>query len=94
MPELSFTTPQMYGQVERSVWTDSAGVSMDPRMIFEGATVIGLTPKGGGPAISVQQHGKRLAADVAGKIDEGEREQVSRLNAYGFSNRPSSIDSE
>jgi hypothetical protein len=68
VPELTFTTPQMWGQVERSAWTDSAGVSMDPRMIFEGATVVGVTPKGGGPAIQVQQHGKRLAADVAGKI--------------------------
>lgn len=68
IPELTFTTPQMFGQVETSVWTDSAGISMDPTMIFEGATVYGLTPKGGGPAIAVQRHGKRTAADVAGKI--------------------------
>ena len=37
-------------------------------MIFEGAKIYGVTPKGGQPAIQVQQHGKRTAADVAGKI--------------------------
>lgn len=68
VPELTFTTPQMFGKVESGVMTDKAGVGMDPRMIFEGAAVYGLTPKGGGPAITVLQHGKRTAADVAGTI--------------------------
>ncbi len=68
VPELTFTTPQMFGQTETSAYTDKAGISTDPSMIFEGAAVYGVNPKGGGPAITVQRHGKRPAADVAGKI--------------------------
>jgi hypothetical protein len=67
VPELGFTTPQMFGQAETSAYTDKAGISTDPALIFEGATVYGGTPKGSS-AILVQRHGKRTAADVAGKI--------------------------
>lgn len=31
-------------------------------MIFEGAKIYGMNPKGGQPMINVQQHGKRTAA--------------------------------
>ena len=68
VPELTFTTPQMFGQTESTAYRDKAGISTDPAMIFEGANVYGVTPKGGGPAITVQRHGKRTAADVAGTI--------------------------
>jgi hypothetical protein len=68
VPELTFTTPQMFGQASSTEHVDSAGISTDPRMIFEGAKIYGITPKGGQPAIQVQQHGKRTAADVAGTI--------------------------
>jgi hypothetical protein len=68
VPELVFTTPQMFGQAYSTAHVDSAGISTDPRMIFESAKIYGMTPKGGQPAIQVQQHGKRTAADVAGKI--------------------------
>jgi len=68
IPEMTFTTPQMFGQAETSAYMDKAGISTDPTMIFEGATVYGVTPKGGGPVIAVQRHGKRFAADSAGKI--------------------------
>jgi hypothetical protein len=68
VPELTFTTPQMFGQASSTEHTDSAGISTDPRMIFEGAKIYGMTPKGGTPMIQVQQHGKRTAADVAGTI--------------------------
>ena len=68
IPELTFTTPQMFAKTEHGWLEDKAGISMDPTMIFEGAMVVGLTPKGGGPAIQVQQHGKRTASDAPGKI--------------------------
>ena len=68
VPELTFTTPQMFGETETSAYVDKAGIATDPTLIFEGATVSGGTPKGGGPAIQVQRHGKRTAADIAGKI--------------------------
>lgn len=68
VPELTFTTPQMFGQAETSAYTDKAGISTDPALILESAAVYGVNPKGGGPAILVQRHGKRTAADVAGKI--------------------------
>jgi hypothetical protein len=68
VPELTFTTPQMFGQSSSTAYVDSAGISTDPRMIFEGAKIYGMNPKGGGPMINVQRHGQRTAAEVAGKI--------------------------
>jgi hypothetical protein len=79
VPELTFTTPQMFGQASSTEHVDSAGISTDPRMIFESAKIYGMTPKGGQPAIQVQQHGKRTAADVAGKITKVS-EDVTHVN--------------
>ena len=76
VPELTFTTPQMWGQASSTAYLDSAGISMDPRMIFEGAKIYGMNPKGGQPAIQVQQHGVRTAADVAGKITKASEDRV------------------
>jgi hypothetical protein len=84
IPELTFTTPQMFGQAETSAWTDKAGISTDPAMIFEGATVYGITPKGGGPAIAVQRHGKRTAADVAGKITKASEDNYHVAHVSEF----------
>lgn len=68
VPELTFSTPQMFGQSASTEHMDSAGISTDPSMIFEGAKFIGVNPKGGGPAMQIQQHGKRKAAESAGTI--------------------------
>lgn len=76
IPELTFTTPQMFSQSSSTEHLDSAGISMDPRMIFEGAKIYGMNPKGGTPAIQVQQHGKRTAADVAGKITTASEDRL------------------
>lgn len=83
VPELTFTTPQMFGQTESHAWEDKAGVSMDPTMIFEGAMVYGLTAKGG-PAIQVQRHGKRTAADVAGTIVKAGENDLHVHNIMDF----------
>lgn len=81
VPELTFTTPQMFGQASSTAYEDSAGVSTDPRMLLESAKIYGMTPKGGQPMIAVQQHGKRTAADVAGTITRvsGDRTGVSHV---------------
>lgn len=84
IPELTFTTPQMFAKTERNVFGDKAGISMDPTMIFEGAMVVGLTPKGGGPAIQVQQHGKRTASDAPGKIVKASEENMHVHNISDF----------
>jgi hypothetical protein len=68
VPELKFTVPQMFGETESTVTRDTAGIATDPTMIFEGAMVYGVNPKGGGPAIQIQRHGKRTAADNTGVI--------------------------
>jgi hypothetical protein len=94
VPDLKFTTPQMWGQASSSAYMDEAGVSMDPRMIFEGAMIYGMTPKGGQPAIQVQQHGKRTAADVAGKITKvsGDETHVSHVLAWGSNDYVMDLD--
>ncbi len=84
IPELTFTTPQMFAKTERNVFEDKAGISMDPTMIFEGALVTGLTPKGGGPAIQVQQHGKRTASDAPGRIVKANEENMHVHNISDF----------
>jgi hypothetical protein len=76
VPELTFTTPQMFGQASSTEHMDSAGISTDPRMIFEGAKIYGMTPKGGTPMIQVQQHGKRTAADAAGTITKASEDRT------------------
>jgi hypothetical protein len=85
IPELTFTTPQMFAKTERNVFADMAGVSMDPTMIFEGAAVVGITPKGGGPAMQVQQHGKRTASDAPGKIVKANEYNMHVHNIQDFS---------
>lgn len=82
VPELTFTTPQMFGQAYSTEHVDSAGVSTDPRMIFEGAKIYGVTPKGGQPAIQVQQHGMRTAADVAGKITKVSEDRTGVAHVF------------
>ena len=81
VPELTFTTPQMFGEASSTAYTDSAGISTDPSMIFEGAKIIGQTPKGGSPAYVIQQHGKRKAAESAGTIVHafGDRTHVNHI---------------
>jgi hypothetical protein len=85
IPELTFTTPQMFGQAETSAWVDKAGISTDPALILEGATVSGVTPKGGGPAIAVQRHGKRIAAEVAGKITKASEDTTHVAHTLDWS---------
>lgn len=82
VPELTFTTPQMFGQASSTEHVDSAGISTDPRMIFEGAKIYGMTPKGGQPMIAVQQHGKRTAADVAGTIKKVSEDRTSVSHVF------------
>jgi hypothetical protein len=94
VPELTFTTPQMFGQASSTEHEDSAGVSTDPRMLLESAKIYGMTPKGGQPMIMVQQHGKRTAADVAGKIIRvsEERTHVSHVFETGSDDYVMALD--
>jgi hypothetical protein len=82
VPELTFTTPQMFGEASSTEHVDSAGISTDPRMIFEGAKIVGTNPKGGQPAIQVQKHGMRTAADVAGKITKVSEDRTTVSHVF------------
>jgi hypothetical protein len=77
VPEIKFTVPQMFGETESTVTRDSAGIATDPTMIFEGAMIYGVNPKGGGPAIQIQRHGKRTAADVTGTIKKVSEDKMT-----------------
>jgi hypothetical protein len=82
VPDLTFTTPQMFGQASSTEHTDSAGISTDPRMLLQSAKVYGMTPKGGTPAIQVQQHGMRTAADVAGTIRKASEDRTTVSHVF------------
>lgn len=68
VPELTFTTPQMFSESSSTAFKDTAGVSADPSMVFEGAKIAGVNPKGGQPSVAIQRHGQRKASEVTGTI--------------------------
>jgi hypothetical protein len=76
-PEITFSVPQMWGETRAGYSSNSAGINTDPAMIFEGAMVRGINPKGGMPFIQVQRHGQRLAAEKAGTIEKLNEDKTS-----------------
>lgn len=66
VPEITFTVPQVYGEKEVGYKRAAANIVLKPAMMLQGAMIWGIDAKGGSSNIQVQQHGKRLAAEVAG----------------------------
>jgi hypothetical protein len=81
VPEISLTTPQMFGQTESGYKRDKAGIATDPAMVLEGAMIYTLDPKGS-TNIQVQRHGKRLAAEVAGTIEKASEDKTSFSDSW------------
>lgn len=77
VPEMTFSLPQMWGVTRAGYSTNKAGISTDPAMVFEGAFLKGVDPKGGGPYIFVQRHGTRLASENAGTITQLSEDKTS-----------------
>lgn len=77
VPELTFSVPQMWGVTRAGYSTNKAGIATDPAMIFEGAFVKGVDPKGGMPSIISQRHGQRLAAESTGTIKQLTEDKTS-----------------
>ncbi len=68
MPEITFTVPQMWGETESGYRRDRAGIAVNPAMMLYLGDVYVNNPQGSFTNILIQQHGKRLAADVAGTV--------------------------
>jgi hypothetical protein len=68
LPEITFTVPQMWGEVDAGYKRDSAGIAVNSAMMLHGAMIYVDNPKGSFTHIQIQQHGKRLASEVTGTI--------------------------
>ncbi len=68
LPEVTFTVPQMWGEVDSGYKRDSAGIAVNSAMMLHGAMIYVDNPQGSFTGIQVQQHGKRLAQEVTGKV--------------------------
>lgn len=67
-PEITFTVPQMWGEVDSGYKRDSAGIAVNTVMLMHGAAIHITNPKNTFTNISIQTHGKRPAAEDAGTI--------------------------
>jgi hypothetical protein len=67
-PEITFTVPQMWGEVEAGYRRDSAGIAVNSTMLLQGAAIYVDNPQGSFTNIQIQTHGKRPAAEVTGTI--------------------------
>ncbi len=68
LPEIVFTVPQMWGEVEAGYKRDSAGIAVNSAMMLMNSYVYVDNPQGSFTGIMVQQHGKRLASEVTGTV--------------------------
>jgi hypothetical protein len=68
VPEIKYSLPQMFGETSSGYKRNEAGIALDPSMKLESGLVRSIGPKGEAAAFIIQQHGMRLAAEVAGKI--------------------------
>jgi len=76
-PEVTFTVPQMWGQTRAGYATNSAGIATDPAMKLASAWIAAVNAKGGTVSILIQEHGMRLAAEVAGTIKQLKEEKYA-----------------
>ncbi len=80
VPEMVFEVPIMYGQTSSGYKRDSAGIAVSPAMRLNGAAVWTIDGKNRAGNILIQQHGVRLAAEVAGtpKLMSDDQTEFSR----------------
>jgi hypothetical protein len=83
LPDFSFRVPQMWGAKESGYSSASASVSVNPVMIFQGAQIYAINPKGGAPAILIQEHGARHAAEVTGTIRKMNEDTTNFSKSWG-----------
>lgn len=68
VPEIYFNLPEVYGKKDSGWFGKSASIEIAPTMKLYSGLVWGMGPKQSGFRIQIAEHGKRLAAEVAGSV--------------------------
>lgn len=77
VPEINFTVPQMWGEKDTGYKRASAGIGVNPAMKLGGAFIFAINGKGTATNIHIQEHGMRLAAEVAGTVKLASEDKTS-----------------
>ena len=85
LPEITFTVPQMWGEVESGYKRDSAGIAVNSAMMMQAGAVWVDNPQGSFTSIQIQQHGKRLAADATGTVKKMSEDTTNFSSSWGRS---------
>ena len=96
LPEITFTVPQMWGEVEAGYKRDSAGIAVNSVMLLQAAAIYVDNPQGSFTNIQIQTHGKRPASEDTGTVQRMslDKTQFSRSLLYSLSLiNPSSVSS-
>ncbi|MDB6093862.1 MAG: hypothetical protein JWM32_1424 [Verrucomicrobia bacterium] len=84
VPDLSFVTPQVYGENTSGYKRAEIAIKTEPTLRLVGAMYWGGTDRGNAN-IQVQEHGKRLAAENAGVLKKLSEDKTSFTASWGRS---------
>ena len=85
LPEITFTVPQMWGEVDAGYKRDSAGIAVNSTMLLQAAAIYVDNPQGSFTNIQIQTHGKRPAAEVTGTIKKLSEDKTQFSSSWGRS---------
>lgn len=97
VPQVYFNMPEVVTGKSSNIWGNKASITVNPPMKLYGATVHGLPPDLGWCSIQIQEHGKRLASDVAGTVSKGTQdtydfgEWSQTTGDFGFAIDPAAV---
>ena len=84
VPELTFTVPQVWGEKTTGYKRAEANINILPALKFAGGMV--WTADAKGPVnIQIQEHGKRLVAENAGKLKKVDEDTTNFTSSWGRS---------
>lgn len=97
IPQIYFNMPEIVPSKGSNIWGNSVKIDVLPNMKLYRATLYGLPPDLGYSYILIQEHGKRLASDAAGKATKGQQdtydygEWSSTTADFGFAIDPAAV---
>ncbi len=83
LPEITFTVPQMWGEVDSGYKRDSAGIAVNSTMLLHGGMVYVDNPQGSFSSIQIQTHGKRPASEDTGAVRKMSEDTTNFSSSWG-----------
>jgi hypothetical protein len=84
-PEITFTVPQMWGEVDSGYKRDSAGIAVNSTMLLQGASIFVNNPQGSFTNIQIMTHGQRPASEVTGTVKKLSEDKTQFSASWGQS---------